>query len=115
MSNVTRGPKLLRKPQFPSDLRRLFRELARFVERVQSDAPPLAQIDSLDAGLTQAMKFAAWMDLPDAGPMGTRARSIAVLTDVQRCTNRGKPAMLGLVLTSRKNKGKLWENHQVMA
>lgn len=30
MSNVTHRPTLLRRPQFPSDLRRLFRELARF-------------------------------------------------------------------------------------
>ncbi len=73
------------------------------------------QVDSLDDGLQQAAKFAAWMGAPDAGPIGTRAMSMSAIHELHLAVAKGKPVMLGLVLTSREAKGKLWENHQVMA
>lgn len=75
------------------------------------------QVDSLGTSLTFAKIFAEWMTLPDAGLGGTRARSIACLPILQDRLAQGDgwPAMLGLVLTSSKDRGKLWENHQVMA
>lgn len=73
------------------------------------------QIDSLGPGLQLATKFAEWMQLPDGTAFGTHARTLSVVSEVRRSIEHGEPVMLGLVLTSRKAKGKLWENHQVMA
>ena len=73
------------------------------------------QVDSLGAGMTEATRFARWMRLPDHGVAGTRAQSLAAIAQTRATIDRGAPVMLGLVLTSRKDKGKLWENHQVMA
>ncbi|MGE3107678.1 MAG: hypothetical protein AB7G11_02020 [Phycisphaerales bacterium] len=73
------------------------------------------QVDSLRPGFTQATVFARWMRLPDDGPDGTRARSWPIIASLKAEIGNGRPVMLGLVLTSREAKGKLWENHQVMA
>ncbi|MBC7771564.1 MAG: hypothetical protein H7210_03630 [Pyrinomonadaceae bacterium] len=73
------------------------------------------QIDSLGTSLGFARVFAEWMMLPDGGAGGTRARSIVALPAIQQAIAQGDPVMLGLVLTSVQARGKLWENHQVMA
>lgn len=73
------------------------------------------QIDSLGPSLAFAQVFAEWMRLPDEGATGTRVRSAAALPAIQEAIDHNKPVMLGLVLTSTKEGGKLWENHQVMA
>jgi hypothetical protein len=73
------------------------------------------QIDSLGPSLGFAQVFAEWMMLPDGGLSGTHVRSVAALAEIRDALAQGTPVMLGLVLTSVKERGKLWENHQVMA
>jgi hypothetical protein len=62
-----------------------------------------------------ALKFVEWMDLPEEGPSGTRARTQAELPEITAALGRGEPVILGLVLVARGDGQKAWENHQVLA
>jgi hypothetical protein len=73
------------------------------------------QLESLGSTLTAVPKFARWMDLPDATPFGTSALTCLGLDDLRDRVAAGQPVHLGLVLTSSKAGGVLWENHQVLA
>jgi len=73
------------------------------------------QIDSLGPSLTYAGVFAEWMSLPDEGVGGTLARSLPTAGEADTILGRNEPVMLGLVFTSAREHGKLWENHQVLA
>ncbi len=54
------------------------------------------------------------MALPDLAPAGTAFLTYAELPEILARIRSGRPALLGLVLTTAK-KGQLWENHQVLA
>jgi len=72
------------------------------------------QMDSLGDAFRYALIFLRWMEMRDEGIAGTRSRSIPCLGAVRDSIDAGKPIMLGLVFSTTR-KGKLWENHQVMA
>lgn len=61
------------------------------------------------------LKFVEWMQLPDDGPDSAHSRTLAELPSIIRTLSRGQPVILGLVLTSTADKGKAWDNHQVLA
>jgi len=61
------------------------------------------------------LKFVEWMQLPDDGPDGTHSRTLAELPLIESVLSRGEPIVLGLVLVSTRDKGKAWDNHQVLA
>ena len=85
------------------------------------------QRDSLGVGSGYVLKFAHWMALPDVAPPAEagadpgpdEARSTSALTrqelpEICRALERRQLVPLGLVL-SRAGRGKLWNNHQVLA
>lgn len=73
------------------------------------------QADSLGPGITQAVRFAEWMGLPDDGPDGTRARTLVELPAILERLSRGELVHLGLVHVSFSQTRELWHNHQVLA
>lgn len=73
------------------------------------------QLESLGSTLTAVPKFMEWMDLPDTTPFGTSALTCLGLDDVRERIAAGQPVHLGLVLTSSRAGGLLWQNHQVLA
>lgn len=61
------------------------------------------------------LKFVEWMHLPDDGPDGAHARTLAALPAITRALSRGEPVILGLVLVRADGRAKAWDNHQVLA
>jgi hypothetical protein len=61
------------------------------------------------------LKFVEWMHLPDDGPDGAHARTLAALPAITRALSRGEPVILGLVLVRAEGRAKAWDNHQVLA
>jgi hypothetical protein len=73
------------------------------------------QLDSLGESLAAVPEFARWMSVPDATPFGASFQTYAALGVVLQRIRNGEPCHLGLVLTSFHERGRLWENHQVLA
>jgi hypothetical protein len=61
------------------------------------------------------LKFVEWMQLPDEGADSVHSRTLAELPLIESVLARGEPVVLGLVLVSTRDKGKAWDNHQVLA
>jgi hypothetical protein len=61
------------------------------------------------------MKFVEWMQLPDHGTDSAYSRTMDEMPYIKSALSRGEPVVLGLVLVSTRDKGKAWDNHQVLA
>jgi hypothetical protein len=89
------------------------------------DAPPCGhplydyiyqrQLTTFAPAGAMAVKFIEWMDLPEEGPSGTRARTQVELPEITAALALGQPVILGLVIVARTGGKKAWENHQVLA
>lgn len=60
------------------------------------------------------LKFIEWMRLPDAGPDGTRARTLTEVPAMTAALKRGEPVVIGLVLVTAAESREPWNNHQVL-
>jgi hypothetical protein len=75
------------------------------------------QTDSMGQMGAMALKFWRWMNLPDRASRGDSTSKLTALEFpeiVERLRAR-ELVPIGLVLTSTQARGKLWENHQVLA
>lgn len=63
----------------------------------------------------RALRFAQWMAMPDHSARGTFRRTMLHWPTTRARLDAGEPAPLGLVYTSFRQGGVLWENHQVLA
>lgn len=73
------------------------------------------QVESMGFLGWRALRFAQWMALPDDSARGTFRRTHAHWPTTQARLDAGSPAPIGLVYTSFREGGLLWQNHQVLA
>jgi hypothetical protein len=73
------------------------------------------QSASFGAMGAMALRFIEWMQLPEDGDDGTRARTAREVPAIEAALARGEPVILGLVLVSTKETCEPWQNHQVLA
>lgn len=91
------------------------------VAQVPADGTPLhlyllkRQFESLGGGYRYALKFLAWMFVPDGTRLGLRARTYEALPEIRRELEAGRPVVLGLVYVSGWSSLAVWKNHQVLA